>query len=130
MGIATAIDKYVRYDIYSPCVVAASDKPLVWLHGEVKTPPFSPATRLEAGFLLRQLQQGAVLGLPHSEPMPEIGGRCHQLRIRDRDHSWRIVYRIDADAIVIAEVFSKKTGKTPQDIIEVSRKRFKQYDDL
>jgi len=27
------------------------DKPLVWLHGEVKTPPFSKSARLEAGFL-------------------------------------------------------------------------------
>ena len=27
-------------------------KPLIWLHDEVKTPPFSLAARLEAGFLL------------------------------------------------------------------------------
>ena len=31
------------------------DKPLVWLKGEVKTPPFSNQARLEAGLLLRQL---------------------------------------------------------------------------
>ncbi len=31
-------------------------KPLVWLKGEVKTPPFSSQARLEAGFLLRKLQ--------------------------------------------------------------------------
>jgi len=35
------------------------EKPLVWLHGEVKTPPFSKKARLEAGFLLRRLQRGA-----------------------------------------------------------------------
>jgi len=29
------------------------EKPIVWLHGEVKTPPFSQTARLEAGFLLR-----------------------------------------------------------------------------
>lgn len=36
--------------------MAPADKPLVWLHGEVKSPPFSPAARLEAGVLLRRLR--------------------------------------------------------------------------
>ena len=52
------------------------EKPLVWLRGEVKTPPFSQAARLEAGNVLRLLQQGESLGLPHSRPMPVIGPRC------------------------------------------------------
>ena len=63
------------------------DKPVVWLKGEVKTPPFSEQARLEAGFLLRRLQQGEVLGLPHSRPMPSIGGQCHELRINDREQT-------------------------------------------
>ena len=33
----------------------ASDKPLAWLHGEVKTPPFSQAARIRAGYLLASL---------------------------------------------------------------------------
>jgi hypothetical protein len=41
--------------------VPTADKPLVGLHGEVKTPPFSPAARLEAGMLLRRLQRGELL---------------------------------------------------------------------
>ena len=48
------------------------DKPLVWLHGEVKTPPFTTTARLEAGVLLRRLQRGEKLALPHSRPMPAI----------------------------------------------------------
>jgi phage-related protein len=84
-------------------------KPLAWLHGEVRTPPFSHAARLEAGFLLRRLQRGERLTMPHSSPMPEIGPRCHELRIADENRVWRIYYRIDSDAIVIAEVFGKKT---------------------
>ena len=86
------------------------DKPLVWLHGEVNTPPLSQRARIEAGFLLRRLQQGERLGMPHSRPMPSIGARCHELRIIDEAATWRIVYRIDTDAIIIAEVFSKKTS--------------------
>ena len=104
------------------------DKPLAWLHGEVKTPPFSKAARLEAGFLLRQLQRGEPLSMPHSRPMPSIGTRCHELRITDAGGNWRLVYRIDSDAIVILEVFAKKTGTTPKTVIATCRKRLKEYD--
>ena len=105
------------------------DKPLVWLHGEVKSPPFSPAARIEAGILLRRLQRGERLGLPHSRPMPSIGPRCHELRIQDERVIWRIVYRADADAIVIAEVFDKTTRATPLRVIETCRRRMRAYDD-
>jgi hypothetical protein len=61
------------------------EKPLAWLSGEIKTPPFSSEARVEAGFLLRQLQRGEQLAMPHSRPMPSIAPRCHELRIRERD---------------------------------------------
>jgi phage-related protein len=98
------------------------------LHGEIKTPPFSHAARLEAGYLLRRLQRGRVLGMPYSRPMPSVGPRCHELRITDAERSWRVVYRIDPDAIVILEVFSKKTTKTPRAVIEACRRRLKEYE--
>jgi phage-related protein len=104
------------------------DKPLVWLHGEVKTPPFSQEARIETGVLLRRLQQGENLGLPHSRPMPSIGGHCHELRIRDTDRNWRIVYRIDDDAILILEVFGKTTRITPNNVIDNCKKRLSKYD--
>jgi len=104
------------------------DKPLVWLHGEIKTPPLSRAARTEAGFLLRKLQKGELLSMPHSRPMPSIGSGCHELRIDDQDKTWRIVYRIDNDAIVILEVFEKKTQKTPRDVIERCKRRIRLYD--
>lgn len=104
------------------------DKPLIWFHGEVKSPPFSKEARLETGCLLRLLQRGDSIGMPHSRPMPSVGTRCHELRIVDKDVSWRIIYRIDPDAVVLVEVFRKKTGKTPKHIIEVCRKRLKEYD--
>jgi hypothetical protein len=50
-----------------------ADKPLVWLHGEIKTPPFSALARIEAGVLLRRLQRGETLRMPQSRPMPSIG---------------------------------------------------------
>ena len=105
----------------------AADKPMVWLQGEVKTPPFGNQARLEAGLLLRRLQQGQVLGLPHSRPMPTIGRQCHELRIGDRDQTWRIVYHLAPEAIVILDVFSKKTQATPVRIVAVCRERLAAY---
>jgi phage-related protein len=90
----------------APCTEA---RPLVWLHGEIKTPPFSLAGRIDAGELLRQLQRGERVGMPHSRPLPSIGPGCHELRIWDSGRSWRIVYCVDVDAILIVEVFAKKT---------------------
>jgi phage-related protein len=103
---------------------------LVWLSGEVKTPPLSSAGRVEAGFLLRKLQRGEVLSMPHSRPMPDVGARCHELRIPDENRTWRIIYRVDADAIVIVEVFAKTTQSTPRQILKTCQKRLRQYDEV
>jgi phage-related protein len=109
--------------------VSPKDKRVTWLHGEVKTPPFSQAGRLEAGFLLRRLQRGDTLTMPASRPMPGVGPRCHELRVNDVAANWRLMYRIDADAIVVLEVFAKKTTKTPKAVRDNCRRRLKEYDD-
>lgn len=101
--------------------------PLVWRFGEVKTPPFSAEARVEAGFLLRRLQQGETLGLPQSRPMPAIGAACHELRIPDRSVTWRIVYHVAGDAVVILDVFAKKTEATPKGVLATCRRRLAQY---
>ena len=103
-------------------------KPLVCLKSEIKTPPFSASARVEAGYLLRLLKSGDKLSLPHSRPMPTIGARCHELRIVDGVKNWRILYRTDADAIVILDVFQKKTQATPKYVIDNCKRRIKQYD--
>ena len=109
--------------------VSPKDKPLVWLHGQIKTPPMSSEARIEAGYLLRRLQRGEKLSMPHSRPMPAVGRRCHELRVVDANASWRIVYRLDADAIVIVEVFGKQTRATPRHVIGNCQRRLKEYDD-
>lgn len=108
--------------------MATGDKPLVWLRGEVKTPPFSANARIEAGTLLRRVQRGDKLSMPVSRPMPSIGPRCHELRIVDERRTWRLVYRIDSDAVVIADVFPKTTHQTPQRILEECQRRLRRYD--
>src|SRR5215212_5070194 len=104
-----------------------SGKPLVWFHGEVKSPPFSRDARIEAGFLLRRLQNGEALAMPTSRPMPMIGTNCHELRIDDGGASWRILYHVDLDAIVILDVFQKKTRTTPKQIMKTASKRLRAY---
>ena len=85
--------------------MAEDDKSVVWLSGEVKTPPFSKEARLEAEFVLRRLQKGSNVEMSQARTMPSIGRRCRELRIRDQNKNWRIIVRIDDDAIVIADVF-------------------------
>ncbi|TBR19651.1 type II toxin-antitoxin system RelE/ParE family toxin [bacterium] len=104
------------------------NKPVVWLAGKIESPPFSIQARREAGALIRALQNGFALGMPHSRPMPTIGPRCHELRVEDEGCSWRIVYRTDRDAILIADIFRKKTEKTPGSVIAACRQRLKRYD--
>jgi len=103
-------------------------KPLVWLSGEVKTPPFTAEGRQEAGELLLALQEGQVLRMPHAEPLPRVGGRCGALRVRDAGHNWRIMYRIDSDAVIILDVYEKKTQKIPDEVIERCQDRLKKFD--
>ncbi len=84
---------------------------------------------METGFLLRRLQRGERLQMPQSRPMPSIGSRCHELRVNDATATWRLIYRIDPDAILIVEVFAKQTQKTPKEVIQACKKRMKEYDD-
>jgi phage-related protein len=122
-----SLDLHVKSDIY--CMgMKDAHKPLVWLHGEVKTPPLSASARIEAGVLLRKLQRGELLSLPHSRPLVAVGKQCHELRIVDQESAWRIIYRLDPDAVVILEVFNKKTRITPKSIIETCKRRLREYD--
>lgn len=103
-------------------------KTVVWLHGRVKTPPFSEEARNEIGALIRHVQRGRSLSLPESRPMPEIGPRCHELRVTEKDHEWRIIYRIDPEHVVVAEVFAKTSQHTPEHIKAACRRRLRRYD--
>ena len=128
-GREYSVSPSIPYPIYNPGMAKARPpQPLVWLSGEVRTPPFSREARIEAGWLLRRLQDGESIGLPHSRPMPSIGTGCHELRIRDEERNWRIVYRVEADAIVIASVFPKTTERTPKGEIDACQRRLKLRD--
>lgn len=68
--------------------------------------------------------------MPQSRPMPAIGSRCHELRIVDEAQTWRIIYRVDPDAVVVLAVFGKKSAQTPQYVIDACQQRLRSYDSI
>jgi phage-related protein len=109
--------------------MSPTHKPLVWLRSAIKTPPFSTDARLEAGMLLRQLQRGDLIGMPLSRPMPSIGKACYELRIVDKAKTWRIVYALHPQAIVVVHVFQKTTPQTPKAAIDLCKARLREFID-
>jgi phage-related protein len=61
--------------------------------------------------------------------MPAIGPRCHELRIKDSNRDWRILYMVDDDAIVILDVFEKRSPKTPKNVIAGAKTRLRKYEE-
>jgi phage-related protein len=58
-----------------------------------------------------------------------VGKRCHELRITDEAASWRVMYRLEPDAVVILAVFRKTTSATPRQIIAQCQQRLQLYED-
>ena len=112
---------------YNQKAKGTPDKVLVWLRGAIRTPPFTAPARLEVGYLLRCLQRGEALGMPRSRPMPAVDTGFHELRVVDAAVTWRVIYYVADDAIVILDVFSKKTRATPHRVIADCRKRLVAY---
>ena len=51
------------------------------------------------------------------------------LRIVNEGATWPIVYRLDSDAVLILDVFSKKTTETPKSVIDTCKARVRRYDE-
>jgi phage-related protein len=103
-------------------------KPLHWLADDLTVPRLSSEAAQEIGALLEIICLGEMPPMPHSRPMPSVGTRCHELRVNDRDQTWRIVYHIARDAVVVLDVFSKKTRRTPKAVIERCKQRLRCYE--
>lgn len=65
--------------------------------------------------------------MPHSRPMPVIAPGCHELRVPDKNVTWRVVYYVAPDAVIILDVFKKKGKKTPKSVVEKCRSRLRAY---
>ena len=106
------------------------DKLLIWMVDTWQTPPMGADARVQAGYLLRKVQKGENLGMPDSRPMTGIGKRVYELRIKDgeQNKTWRVIYRIDRDMIIVVHWFQKTTDQTPQNTIKTSKARLAGYD--
>ena len=62
--------------------------------------------------------------------MPSIGKACYEIRVNSAEGQWRIIFRIDDDAIIIADVFQKKTAQTPVAVIQRCKRRLSHYDHI
>jgi phage-related protein len=107
--------------------MAAQRKPVVWHDHHITSPPFTDAGKIEAGTLLRLLQEGEKLGPPQARPLPAIGANCGELRVRDAGHNWRINYFIDDVAIVILDLYPKNSPQAQNQSIKRSKNRLSQY---
>jgi phage-related protein len=105
-----------------------SAKQLRWLGDEITVPPFSKNATLAVGALLEVVALGGMPAMPHSRPMPSIGLRCHELRVSDDNRTWRVVYHIAVDAIVLLDVFCKKSRATPKHVIDRCKRRLRRYE--
>ena len=68
--------------------------------------------------------------MPQARPMPCIGPRCLELRIKDKSAVWRIFCRVDTDSVLMVAVLAKKTRQTPQAVIKICVERLRAYDRL
>jgi phage-related protein len=59
--------------------------------------------------------------------MPNIGPACHEPRIKDADHEWRIFYAITDDVILMLGIHDKKTPQTPKSVIDLCKARLTRY---
>jgi phage-related protein len=76
---------------------------------------------------LARLDAGHALSMPLSRPMPSIGKGVHELRLRDRSGTYRVVYAIVRSGNVhVIHAFKKKTQATPRQAIELVRKRLRE----
>ena len=87
---------------------------------------FPEAVREDLADALARLEEGHLLSMPLSRPMPSIGRGVHELRFRDRSGIFRVIYvLLGAQQIVLLHAFMKKTAQTPPQNTEVARKRLR-----
>jgi phage-related protein len=76
---------------------------------------------------LARLDEGQFLMMPLSRPMPSIGKGMNELRFRDRAGIYRVLYVLaGAGTIYLIHAFIKKAQKTPQQNIDLAKRRLKE----
>lgn len=76
---------------------------------------------------LFRLQIGEQIAMPNARPMPAVARGVSELRVKGEDGIFHVFYyAASAPGVLVFHAFAKKTQRTPQLEIELSRKRLKE----
>jgi phage-related protein len=76
--------------------------------------------------LLPDLQLGHALSMPLSRAMPAVGSGVAEIRIQDASGAYRAFYVTRVADAVVFHAFVKKSWKTPEQEIQLGKKRLKE----
>ena len=86
---------------------------------------FPEVTKREAGYQLDRVQRG--LNPDDWKPMKSIGQGVCEIRIKDKDGIYRIIYVAKfEEAVYVLHAFQKKTQKTSQDDLIIAKQALKE----
>jgi phage-related protein len=90
---------------------------------------FPEEVRNDLADALARLDEGHILSMPLSRPMPLIGKGVHELRFKDRAGIYRVIYLLfGAGTIYLLHAFVKKTNQTPKPNIDLAKKRLREIE--
>ena len=85
---------------------------------------FPIGARREAGHQIDRVQHG--LDPDDWKPIPAIGRGVREIRIRDKDAAFRVIYIAKFDeAVFVLHCFEKKTQKTRREDIDLAAGRYR-----
>ena len=77
--------------------------------------------------ILEKLELGLNLGMPHIKSLGSVFPGLSEIRVKDRQGQFRIIYFLKKDdAIYLVHAFRKKTQKLPHKEIQIILKRLKE----
>ena len=84
---------------------------------------FPDDAKQDAGYQLDRVQNG--LQPDDFNPMPTIGKGVEEIRVRDDNGTFRVIYTARlADAVYVLHAFQKKTQATSKRDIDLAKQRF------
>lgn len=118
--------QYIQVIVYIAKMTAKAPKPIVFLGSALDDLRAFPQTaRGMAGFQLHRVQQGVEPA--DWKPMKDIGAGVQEIRVRDPDGAFRVIYVTKfADAVYVLHCFQKKSQRTNKQDIELAKTRYKQ----
>lgn len=87
---------------------------------------FPEEFREDLADLLARFDAGLSLRMPVSRPMPGVGFRVHELRLKHRSGAYRVFYALDPGVVTLFHVFRKSSEQTPNRILDLVKRRLRE----